>query len=98
MNPKDAYDQFISAWPEIQKRIAEPVFTKPVLPGALIEREKCCEECSCYTTQWAEVEVSRGGATRLLCPDCLDTYAEQIADARAFRDAGQQAEDEAQED
>ncbi len=75
----------------------KPDAMNPTLPGSLIEREKLCEECSCYTAEWAEVEVSRGGATRLLCPECLDTYSEQIEDARAFRSAGQQAEDESQE-
>ncbi len=69
----------------------------PTLPGAMIERERKCDVCSCYTTEWREVETTKSGVTRILCPDCYIDYYEVIEDARAFRSAGQQAEDESQE-
>lgn len=69
----------------------------PNLPGALIEREKVCDICGTTCTAWVNVELTKGGSAYSLCPDCEADCAEIIADVRAYRDAGQQAEDESQE-
>ncbi len=69
----------------------------PTLPGALIERERICDECSCPSADCEDLEVTLGEETYCLCPDCRDQYGHQIRDTRALASANQAAEDAAQE-
>lgn len=70
----------------------------PHLPGALIERERICDECSCPSTECEDVEVTLGEETYCLCPDCRERYAHQIRDTRQRAERGQQDEDAAREE
>ncbi len=67
----------------------------PMLPGALIEREKICEFCACTTAAWATVEMR--GSMYVLCAECQYDHVEEIANALAKADADAQLEDWAQE-
>ncbi len=67
----------------------------PTLPGSLIEREKICDLCDCYTCNWVEIEMRGGMYT--LCADCQLDKAYEVAEARAKADADGAAEDAAQE-
>ncbi len=67
----------------------------PTLPGALIEREKICDLCSCPTVTWDNFEMR--GSLFTLCEECRQECAAEIADAHGKADAAGVAEDEAQE-
>lgn len=70
----------------------------PTLPGALIEREKKCDRCLAYVTEWEEKEISTSGTTMVLCLDCQKDIRLQLEYALGFRKSGQSAEDAAQEE
>ncbi len=67
-----------------------------MLPNALIEREKHCDNCGDLVTVWQVQEVQ--GSDYTLCAECIELLAEKIT-AATYKDlAGCEATDRDQEE
>lgn len=68
---------------------------KQALPGALVERDKYCDNCGKLSTVWQVEEVE--GSDYTLCDECIEELAEKITAAKYKDYAGCEATERDQE-